>query len=134
MNHKLNFCLYCHTEIKGRSDKKFCDSNCRSAYHNQTPKSDEQYIRKINKQLRKNRSALRTACPLGKATVRKSFLLSLGMDFRYHTHSWLSNSGITYYFCYDYGFAQVQDKLKVLIVQQQDYMNIIEPSTLHQDL
>ena len=122
MKPKPNYCLYCNEEIKGRSDKKFCDPGCKSAYHNQKPKSDEVYIREINKQLRKNRSAMRTACPLGKATVRKIFLKSLGMNFKYYTHTWESSKGIVYYFCYDYGYTHAFEPEKVLIIQEQDYM------------
>ncbi|MDA3891748.1 MAG: hypothetical protein PF517_08810 [Salinivirgaceae bacterium] len=115
-------CLYCQNEIKGRSDKKFCDANCRSAYHNQTANNQEHFIRSINKQLRANRAALKKACPWGKATVRKDFLKQLGMDFKHITHTWKSAHGNLYFFCYDYGYMQIEDAQKVLIVQQQNYM------------
>ena len=117
------FCLYCNKELKGRADKRFCDTQCKSAYHNQTPNNQEAFIKKINKQLRKNRSALRKACPKGKATVRKDFLISLGMDFKYLTHTWKSNSNL-YFFCYDYGYTKSHEQDKVLIIQMQDYMTI----------
>lgn len=122
MSNTSNNCLYCNAELIGRSDKRFCNPSCKSAYHNQKPNTDQAYIRTINSQLRKNRSALRTACPMGKATVRKDFLLKLGMHFKYHTHTWTGKAGQVYYFCYDYGFSPVTDLNKVLIIQQQDYM------------
>lgn len=122
MKNEKHICLYCEEEIKGRSDKRFCNANCKSAYHNQNPNSNEAFIRGINSQIRKNRSALRTACPLGKATVRKEFLLKLGMDFKYLTHIWKSPRGNSYNFCYDYGYMQIDDPKKVLIIQQQNYM------------
>ncbi len=121
---KPDLCKYCNKPLNGRNDKKFCDSQCRSAYHNQKKNTAENTIRIINKQLRTNRSALKTACPQGKATVRKEFLKTLGMDFRYLTHSWKSNGGNLYYFCYDYGYTPSIDKNKVVIIQQQDFMNI----------
>jgi hypothetical protein len=108
--------------LKGRSDKKYCNDQCKSAYHNQKTNSKEAYIRHINKQLRTNRSALKKACPSGKATVRKKFLQSLGMNFKYYTHSWESNGGNIYFFAYDYGYTQAIEQEKVLIIQQQDYM------------
>lgn len=117
-------CLYCGNEIQGRIDKQYCDSHCKSAYHNQKPNSDEIFIRKINSQIRKNRSAMRMACPQGKATVRKDFLVQLGMDFKSLTHTWKGKGGQVYFFCYDYGYCAVQDSSKVLIIQQQDYMEI----------
>ncbi len=115
-------CMYCNEPLEGRYDKKFCDSFCRSAYHNQTKTSTEAYIKNVNRQLRANRSALRKACPLGKATVRKSFLKTMGMDFKHLTHSWKSNGGNLYYFCYDYGYTPSVDPEKVVIIQQQGYM------------
>ena len=75
-----NNCLYCQQPLKGRADKKFCDDQCKSAYHNKNQHSKEVYIKTINKQLRANRTALRKACPAGKATVRKDFLIKLGMN------------------------------------------------------
>lgn len=115
-------CLYCNEPIKGRSDKKFCDAQCKSAYHNRSFSSVEAHIREINKQLRANRSAMHKACPLGKATVRKDFLKKLGMDFKHLTHTWKSKGGNLYYFCYDYGYTPSIDTGKVMIIQQQDYM------------
>ena len=117
-----NKCLYCNKELKGRSDKRFCDSQCKSAYHNQTPNSKESFIKKINQQLRKNRSALRQACPQGKATVKINFLISIGMNFKFFTHKWKNNKDAIYYFCYDYGYTQSHEKGKVIIIQLQDYM------------
>lgn len=117
------FCLYCGKELQGRSDKLFCNPHCKSGYHNRKPNSDEAFIRGINKQIRKNRSALRTACPMGKATVRKEFLKSLGMDFKHLTHTWKNPKGNLYFFCYDYGYMQSNDPEKVIIIQKQDYMD-----------
>ncbi|MCW3789638.1 hypothetical protein [Plebeiibacterium sediminum] len=116
-------CLFCNETIKGRSDKKFCDKQCRNAYNYNSTQSTENQIRSINKQLRINRSALKKACPEGKATVRKKFLKTLGMNFKYLTHTWKSNSNILYYFCYDYGYTPSVDPEKVVIIQHQNFMN-----------
>lgn len=121
-------CLYCNEPLKGRSDKRFCDVQCKSAYHNKTPNTQEAFIKNLNKQLRQNRSALRTACPKGKATVRINFLEQLGMNFKFMTHTWKNQSGQVYYFCYDYGYTYVNEAGKVLIIQQQEYM-LIPPLT-----
>lgn len=116
-------CLYCNEPIKGRADKKFCDKQCRNAYNFQSSISTENQIRKINKQLRSNRSALKNACPEGKATVRKSFLKTLGMNFKYLKHTWKSSGGNLYYFCYDYGYTPSVDPNKVVVIQHQSFMN-----------
>ncbi len=115
-------CLFCNTPIQGRSDKKFCNIQCKSAYHNQSLNTIESYIRSVNKQLRTNRRAMHKACPQGKATVQRDFLKKLGMDFRHITHTWKSKGGNLYYFCYDYGYTPSVDKNKIVIIQQQNYM------------
>ncbi len=115
-------CLYCNQPLKGRSDKKFCDKHCQNAYHAQSLNSQEVYLRKINKQLRANHSALKKACPQGKATVRKDFRKTLGMDFKHLTHTWKSKGSNIYYFCYDYGYTPSTGKDKELIIQQQSYI------------
>ena len=117
-------CLYCNEKLKGRSDKRFCNANCRSNYHNQKPNTQEHYIKSVNKQLRTNRSALKKACPWGKATVRKEFLKQMGMNFKHITHTWKSQYGNLYFFCYDYGYTQADNPEKVLIVQEQDNMKL----------
>lgn len=122
MDALLQTCLFCEKELKGRIDKQFCNAHCKSQYHNRNPNSDEAFIRSINQQIRKNRSALRTACPMGKATVPIDFLIRLGMDFKYHTHVWKSNNNNKYVFCYDYGYMKIDDQTKVLIIQKQNYM------------
>jgi len=124
MKPEPKLCLYCQTKLEGRTDKQFCNPYCKSAFHNKKPNSNEAFMRGINQQIRRNRSALRTACPMGKATVRKEFLNSLGMDFKYLTHTWKGQAGQIYFFCYDYGYTPVQDTDKVLIIQQQSYMQI----------
>jgi len=118
----MGYCKHCGKELKGRSDKKFCDIQCKASYHNQSGNDYESYIRWVNKQLRRNRSVLRLACPMGKATVRISFLAENGLDFKYYTHTWSSaTTNNTYIFCYDYGYLPIEGD-KVVIIQQQGYM------------
>ena len=114
-------CLFCHKEMKGRRDKKFCDTQCRSAYHNSYKNEKEEFIRTINKILRKNRMILKFASPRGKTTVRRTFLSEKGFDFRYFTNTYKTKTGNTYHFCYDFGWLEVEGE-KVLIVNWQPYM------------
>ncbi len=39
------------------------------------------------------------------------------------THTWKSKGGNLYYFCYDYGYTPSVDYEKVVVIQQQNYMN-----------
>ncbi len=117
----MSICENCGSEIKGRSDKKFCDNQCRSAFHNSNKNEKEEFIKRINKKLRKNRMLLKFASPAGKTTVRRSFLIEKGFDFRYFTNTYKTKTGNVYQFCYDYGWLELVDE-KVLIVNWQPYM------------
>jgi len=122
MNVRL--CLSCEKELKGRSDKKFCDTQCRSIYHNRNRPSHELSIQRINSDLRRNRSLLAHFCPSGKSTVDKEVLVKLGYRFDLFTHIFPFNTG-TYFFCYEFGYLPILDKgtEKVLIVHKQEYMD-----------
>ena len=99
----IRFCLSCNKELIGRTDKKFCDAQCRSIFHNQNRPFHELTIRNINGALRSNRSLLAHYCPSGKTTVRKHILLESGYRFDVFTHLFPFKKG-TYFFCYDYGY------------------------------
>ncbi|WP_142785934.1 hypothetical protein [Changchengzhania lutea] len=117
------YCLTCGKELKGRSDKKFCDTQCRSSFHNTNRAPHEVTIQNINSALRRNRSLMAHFCPSGKSTVDKYVLIKLGFKFDLFTHIFPFSSG-TYFFCYDYGFLPIKDKgtEKMVIVQKQSYM------------
>ena len=112
----LQKCMFCGDVIVGRSDKKFCNSNCRNTFNNRTRQDCEKLILETNRILRKNRSILKTLSPVGKSTVLKDYLLKLDFDFKYHTHSFKTNHGNTYKYCYEYGYLEIEDGKKILIV------------------
>ena len=118
----VNNCKTCGAKLIGRSDKKFCDAQCRSSFNSREKRKHEQLILEINKTLRKNRKILKQFNPEGKTTIRKEYLDKLGYDYRYHTHSYSTKSNNTYHFCYDYGYFIIDDE-KVLIVNWQPYMS-----------
>ena len=82
-------CLYCNSPIKGRADKKFCDADCRGAYHNQKKVQGSQLIKRINSQLLINYRALQERFRQGTSTtesiVNKQLLRDKGFDPTYHT-------------------------------------------------
>lgn len=121
---KMKFCLFCNKELVGRSDKKFCDTECRSSYHNTNRPMHEISIQKINSALRKNRSLLAHFCPSGKSTVKKEVLLKLGYRIDLFTHIYPFKAGV-YFFCYEFGYLPIKENGsdKMLIVHKQDYMD-----------
>lgn len=113
----------------GRSDKKYCSDQCRATANNQLKNETEKVIIEFNKRLRKNRTILKTLCPIGKSTVRKSVLLDMGFDFSSFTNMYLSPQGNLYYLTYDYGFSPIIQKgiEKALIITRQPYVNEWQP-------
>lgn len=127
-------CLNCKEALQGRVDKKFCSDQCRATYNNQNKSPHEDAIKKLNAQLRLNRTILKTLCPTGKATVRREVLAEMGFSFRHFTSAYGAASNL-YFLCYDYAFKPINERSqehgqltqKVLIVQQQDYMRAFDP-------
>ncbi|WP_417445298.1 hypothetical protein [Joostella sp.] len=122
---KKRFCFFCNDELHGRSDKKFCDAQCRSNHHNNNKAAHEKLIQYTNSLLRKNRGILAHFCPQGKATVRKEVLDAMEYEFSIFTTIYPFKGG-NYFFCYDYGFLPITDEngiKKIVIVQHQNYMS-----------
>lgn len=134
MNMNISQCLQCESSLKGRIDKKFCSDQCRATYNNRNLSTHEQAIRRVNAQIRKNRTILKTLCPIGKATVRKEVLTEMNFSFRHFTSIYGKPDKI-YFLCYDYAFCPLKEKSlsnggevkKVLIVQHQSFMKDFDP-------
>lgn len=127
-------CLNCAEALQGRTDKKFCSDQCRASYNNRNRKPYEEAIARLNAQLRKNRTILKTLCPTGKATVRREVLADMGFSFRHFTSLYGKPSKL-YFLCYDFAYMPLVEKSlseqrlvqKVLIVQRQDFMKTFDP-------
>ena len=115
-------CLQCGERIVGRIDKMFCDAQCRNSYNNRIKRVSEQQIIEINRILRKNRKILKQFSPEGKTTVRKEYLEKLNFNFNFHTHTYTTSHGNVYKFCYEYGYLELEDDEKILIINEQPYM------------
>lgn len=90
-------CLYCNKELEGRTDKKFCDPQCKSAYQYQQAKEQpERFYNKVDNQLKLNRKILKEFNKGGKVTVRVEVLKELGFDSNYFTHYWKNTKGDIY--------------------------------------
>lgn len=122
-------CLTCKTPMRGREDKKYCSDQCRATANNHNRKATEKEIIFTNKVLRKNRKILKTLCPVGKSTVRRTVLESMGYNFSIFSSLYYPNSSNLYYFCYDYGFSPIVQKgvERALIITRQNYVGKWEP-------
>lgn len=113
-------CKTCGAAIKGRSDKKFCDDGCRTAYNNQIRGATDIVVRRINSVLAKNRRILKQVLPNTAKTIQinKERLLQLGFSFHYITHSLTTESSKTYYFCYEYGYLPLKNNFYLIVKQK----------------
>ena len=108
-------CLECGTVLYGRSDKKFCDDNCRSTYHNHSDKDIRNYVKGINYILRKNRRILNKLDNLGNESADRLSLLRMGFNFSYYTNIYELQNGYRYYFIYDLGYRKLNEEQYQLI-------------------
>ena len=119
-------CMECNEVLEGRTDKKFCNSYCKSAYHHKINRQNgSDLFITIDRQLKINRKILKSYNKGGKATVRKQELVKDGFNPTYFTHYWKATNGNIYLFCYEYGFMEIRehDIPKYVLVQWQEYMN-----------
>lgn len=115
-------CLNCGEPLQGRTDKKFCDDQCRSQYNNRANSDVTAQMRNINNILRRNRRVLEQALAKN-ATVRTSMkrLLEAGFNPRYHTHTYETRDGHTYRYCYDYGFLPLKSDAVVVVKWKREW-------------
>ncbi len=112
-------CLECGEPLRGRADQKFCNDLCRNAYNNKRLGQSSNYIRKINRLLKKNHSILRELNPEEKTTAFRSTLEKQGFSFEYYTHTYITRSGRIYYFVYDQGYSELENN-KFVLVKKED--------------
>lgn len=111
-------CADCGEAIKGRSDKKFCDDQCRNNFNNHRNSESSAYVRHVNAILRKNRKIMEENNPFGKCTIHKNKLIENGFNFNYFTSTYTTRKGQTYYFCYEYGYLPIEHDLYALVKRE----------------
>jgi predicted nucleic acid-binding Zn ribbon protein len=115
-------CLSCGKPVKGRSDKKFCDDYCRAAYNNELKSVANNYVRKVNNALSKNRRILESILPQSEATAKisRDKLLEKGFQFKYLTYIHKTKTGNTYFYCYEYGYLPLENNWYLVVRREED--------------
>ena len=115
-------CLTCGKPLKGRADKRFCDDYCRNSYNNQLKSASNNLVRNINNALGKNRRILESLLTEGEETAKanKEKLQRLGFQFKYITHTYVTKTGKTYLFCYDYGYLPLENDWYLIVKRKED--------------
>jgi predicted nucleic acid-binding Zn ribbon protein len=116
MNKK---CLECGAPVTGRSDKKFCSDQCRTTWYNRENADSTNYMRNVNRILRKNRKILADLNPTGKSKAGKAKMLEMGFNFHYFTNVYKTKTGNIYYFCYEQGYLPIEDNQFALVIREE---------------
>lgn len=118
MEASIKKCLNCGKELRGRSDKKFCDDYCRNNFNNDKNSDSNNFVRNVNNVLRKNRRILEQYLTNNEELkkVQRDRLLQDGFNFKYHTHQYQNQKGQTYFFVYEYGYLPLDNSDWLLIV------------------
>lgn len=117
-------CLSCGKTLKGRIDKKFCDDYCRNNYNNQQKAkgNHSSLVRNINNALLKNRKILESILPAGAETgkTNRDKLLQAGFNFKYFTQLYTTKTGNEYYYCYDYGYRELENDWYMIVRNKEE--------------
>ena len=110
-------CLFCAKRLVGRSDKLFCDTECKNNYHNFNSSDAEKTLKRVIKILKKNRDILKDV--LGSETTVKTTkekLEAKGYEMEYLTH--IKEVGAKkrkYYYVLDYGYRVEEDNMLTVV-------------------
>jgi len=112
----MNSCKICKKNISGRTDKIFCNSHCRSAYHNKKrQKNINHYLNYVNKRIIKNRNILKELNDVyGNREIDQNKLITKGFDFLMITHFFETSDHQTLRYCYDYGYLLVGKNITII--------------------
>ncbi len=123
MNEKS--CPICASVVKGRTDKIFCSTKCKSIDQYEKRQENEMFYLQVEKQLRINRKVLKRYNKSGFTTIRKTILIADGFNPKFFTHYWKNQKGDVYLFVYEFGFLSKKEnqKEKYVLVNWQDYMS-----------
>jgi hypothetical protein len=107
-------CHQCGHSLRGRIDKKFCNDHCRNAFHFDNNRGRDAIVRQVHTVLLRNRRILRNFFTRSCKVTRDELLLE-GVHFAYHTHRQQKTSGVTEYYCYDFGWRELRQNQVLLV-------------------
>jgi hypothetical protein len=111
---KNRSCRECDNELKGRSDKKFCDDYCRSAYNYRKSKEEYRSMNRVHRVLKRNRKILKLFWEAGQRLVSKELLVINGFDFEFVTQVEKQNGSLCFR-CYEFGYSEENKEIVKLI-------------------
>jgi hypothetical protein len=125
-------CLDCGARLLGRSDKKFCSDQCRNNYNNRLNRDQNNYVRNVHAQLRRNRRILSDLFGDGHHHIHRDALIAQGYNFTFFTHLVETSDGLRWSFCFEYGF-RVSGKGYLELQKSSSYLDLVPEEQEDQD-
>lgn len=104
-------CWQCGKQLYGRSDKKFCDSQCRNHFHNQRHSELNRVSRVVTGHIRSNYHVLNDLIRTGHTQAAFEELALYGFDNHYHTSSFFNDEGQLVRNVYDVQYIILDDSI-----------------------
>lgn len=108
-------CIFCGADLRGRSDKKYCDDNCRNNHYYVLKKENLSLIKNVNDALMHNRSVLKLLYKNKNTPIDKCMFLQYGFSFELFTNVYRTRKNDEYKVVYDYAYKFVNDNELVVI-------------------
>ncbi len=116
----IQTCKHCGDNFRGRVDKKFCTSHCRSTFYNKNKEKITRPFKQVNQVLKRNYFILNKLTSQRKRVkTNKETLLKEGFNFDYFTNVLSAKNGKTYYFCYDRGYLPITSQTYSIVVKKE---------------
>jgi len=110
-------CPICSTQLRGRSDKLFCTTKCKSIYHYQLKKEVFTETARIDRLLHKNYKILSRVIPKEKnqVMISKDFLDQKNFQYQYLTGFKNCGKKKIYHCVYDIAWRKIDDETILLV-------------------
>ena len=113
-------CNICKKDFGGRSNQRFCSTQCKNAFHNQINKVKEIQVKNINKILHKNWVTLQKLFEIYRSSpIGRNVIKAYGFNEEYHTKIYTSPNGESYKMIYDMAYKPYFDD-QIQIVKLDD--------------
>lgn len=118
MKRTPRLCLLCSQPIKGRSDKKFCNTACKNAFHHDQKVEQESHFRETDRIIRQNYRILLGLLGTAHETVLEPLRLdAVGFKWEYVTRIFKNKQGCEYYVLYDCAWTRVSE-MEVRVIRK----------------
>jgi hypothetical protein len=113
-----NECQQCRKALHGRTDKRFCNSNCKNAFNFAKRRDTRNEVKEIDGYLHRNREILATLMGESKKEMfDRAVLTRAKFRWEYMTGIYKNKQGKWYHLVYDYAWMEFTDQ-QILIVRK----------------